>query len=268
VSFDSLGAQDYSESRRGEKQGMVYSYRGHKTVDNYWDRYHLVPFLDVYDRFALSSVSAVDDIQANCGFSGKRVLDIGGGTGKSAFRIAKYANSVVSIEPLTTFLSFAIRKQKQMGITNVQFIKGIGEDLSQFEDGEFDCAVSVHSFPIIQENTERGRKSCDALVEGCLRVVKPGGYIALVSKTPGWLKDHEVGGINSFPDPNTKGPNEELLEPLGFTCRDVRVIIDYGTVEEALATWGFIYGKEAIDYIIDHQVSKLSWSMRIFHRKV
>lgn len=247
---------------------MVYSYRGHKTVDNYWDRYHLVPFLDVYDRFALSSVSAVDDIQVNYGFSGKRVLDIGGGTGKSAFRIAKYANSVVSIEPLTTFLSFAIRKQKQMGITNVQFIKGIGEDLSQFEDGEFDCAVSVHSFPIIQENTERGRKSCDALVEGCLRVVKPGGYIALVSKTPGWLKDHEVGGINSFPDPNTKGPNEELLEPLGFTCRDVRVIIDYGTVEEALATWGFIYGKDAINYIIDRQVSKLSWSMRIFHRKV
>jgi len=247
---------------------MVYSYRGSQTIDNYWDKYHLVPFLDIYDRFALSSVSAVDDMQANYGFSGKRVLDIGGGTGKSAFRIAQYANSVVSIEPLTTFLNFAIRRQKQIGVANVRFIKGIGEDLSQFKDEEFDCAVSVHSFPIIQENTERGKKSCDALVEGCLRVVRPGGYIALVSTTPGWSKDHEVGGMDSLPDPNIKGPNEELLEPHGFTYRDVRIVIDYGTMEEALATWGFIYGKQAIDYIIDYQVSRFSWSLRIFHRKV
>jgi ubiquinone/menaquinone biosynthesis C-methylase UbiE len=247
---------------------MVYSYRGSQTIDNYWDKYHLVPLLDIYDRFALSSVSAVDDMQANYGFSGKRVLDIGGGTGKSAFRIAQYANSVVSIEPLTTFLNFAIRRQKQIGVANVRFIKGIGEDLSQFKDGEFDCAVSVHSFPIIQENTERGKKSCDALVAGCLRVVKPGGYVALVSTTPGWLKDHEAGRMDSRPDPNIKGPNEELLEPHGFKYRDVRVVIDYETVQEALATWGFIYGKEAIDYVIDHQVSRFSWSLRIFHRKV
>ena len=247
---------------------MVYSYRGYQTIDNYWDKYHLVPFLDVYDRFAFSSVSAVDDMQANYGFSGKRVLDIGGGTGKSAFRIAKYANSVVSIEPLTTFLNFAIKKQKQIGITNVQFIEGIGEDLSQFKDREFDCAVSVHSLPIIEENTERTKKGCDALVKGCLRVVKPGGYIALVLTTPGWLKDHQVGRMNSLPDPNIKGPNEELLEPHHFTYRDVRVIVDYGTIKEALATWGFIYGKEAIDYIVDNQVSKFSWSLRMFHRKV
>lgn len=247
---------------------MVYSYRGYQTIKNYWDRYHLVPFLDVYDRFALSSVSAVDDMQVNYGFSGRRVLDIGGGTGKSAFRIAQYANFVVSIEPLTTFLKFAIKKQKQTGISNVQFTEGVGEDLKQFKDGEFDCAVSVCALPIIHEDTERNKKNCNALLDGCLRVVKPGGYIALALTTPGWLKDHEVGGMNSFPNPNIKGPNEELLEPHNFTYRDIRIVIDYGTVEEALATWGFIYGEKAIDYIIDHQVSKFSWSLRIFHRKV
>lgn len=247
---------------------MVYSYRGYQTIENYWDKYHLEPFMDIYDRFALSSISAVDDIQVNYGFSGKRVLDIGGGTGKSAFRIAQYANSVVSIEPITAFLNFATKKQEQMRVNNVQFIEGIGEDLSKFRNGEFDCAASVHSLPIICEDTENNKKNCDALVDGCLRVVKLGGYVAFVLTTPGWLKDHEVGGMNSFPDLNIKGPNEELLEPHHFTYRDVRIVIDYGTVEEALATWGFIYGEKAIDYIIDHQVSKFSWSMRIFHRKV
>ena len=59
-----------------------------------------------------------------------------------------------------------------------------------------------------------------------------------------------------------------MLEPYRFTYRDARIVIDYGTVEEALATWGFIYGEKAIDYILDYQVSKFSWSLRIFHRKV
>jgi len=140
---------------------LVYSYRGYQTIESYWDKYHLEPFMDGYDRFALSSVSAVEDLQVNYGLSGKRVLDIGGGTGKSAFRIAQYADSVVSIEPITAFLDFATKKQKQLSINNVQFIEGVGEDLSQFVDGEFDCAVSVCALPIIYEDTERNKKNCD-----------------------------------------------------------------------------------------------------------
>ena len=235
---------------------MVYSYRGYQTIENYWDRYHLES-QDIYDRFALSSVSAVDDMQVNYDFTGKRVLDIGGGTGKSAFHIAKYADSVVSIEPDIAFLSFAIEKQKQLGVNNIQFIEGVGEDLSQFQDREFDCAVSVHG-PPFWADIERRKQDLNALVVGCLRVVKLGGYIALVTTTPGWMKDHKVKGINSFPDTNMKDPTAELLEHYRFTYRDVRVILDYGTMEEALATWGFIYGERAIDYIIDHQVSKFN----------
>jgi len=246
---------------------VVYSYRDCKTIDGFWDRYHL-EFQDVYDRFAIGSVTMVDDMQVNYGFTGKRVLDMGTGTGKSAFRIAEYADSVVSIEPFIPMRSYAIEKQKQLGIKNVQIIEGVGEDLSQFRDNEFDCAVSVAAIPILWEDLGRRERDCGSIVEGCLRVIKPGGFIALSSYTPGWQWDHLVGGMNSFPDPDIRGPNEELLEPHGFTHRDIRYLVDYGTVEEALATHGFIYGKEAIDYILDKKVSKFSWSSRIFHRSV
>ena len=246
---------------------MVDSYRGYQTIENFWGRYYH-EFHDIYDRFALSSVSAVDDIQVNYGFSGKRVLDIGGGSGKSAFRIAQYTDSVVSIEPSISFRSFVIEKQKRLGINNVQFIEGVGEDLSQFQDGEFDCAMAINSLPIFWEDIERCKRDVNALVDGCLRVVKHGGYFALASTTPGWLKDYEVKGMNSFPNPNIKDPTAELLKSYPFTYRDVRVVLDYGTVDEALATWGFIYGKKAIDYIIDYQISKLSWSLRIYHLKI
>ena len=246
---------------------MVYTYKGYETIDGFWDRYHL-ELQDVYDRFAIGSITVADDIQVNYGFSGKRVLDIGAGTGKAAFRIAEYADSVVSIEPFTAMRSYAIEKQKQLGIKNVQIIKGIGEDLSQFQDNEFDCAVSVAAIPIPWEDLERRKRDCASIVEGCLRVIKPGGYIAITGPTPGWKWDHLVGGMNSFPDPNLKGQTDEMLEPHGFTHRDIRYIVDYGTVEEALATHGFIYGPKAIDYILDKKVSKFSWSTRIFHRIV
>jgi ubiquinone/menaquinone biosynthesis C-methylase UbiE len=246
---------------------MAYSYRGYPTIDNFWDTYYTENH-DIYDRFALSSISAVDDIQVNYGFSGKKVLDIGGGSGKSTFHIAQYAHFVISIEPSISFRSFAIEKQKRLGINNVKFIEGVGEDLSQFKDGEFDCAVTIHSLPIFWEDIERCRRDVNALVDGCLRVVKPGCYFALASTTPGWLKDHEVKGMKSFPDPNIKDPTAELLKSYPFTYRDNRVILDYGTVNEALATWGFIYGKKAIDYIIDYQISKFSWSLRIYHLKI
>ena len=245
----------------------IYTYRGYQTVNNFWDRYYL-EYQEIYDRFSLSSISAVDDLQKTLGFSGKRVLDIGGGTGISAFRIAQYAKSVVSIEPFEAMRNYAIARQKKLGVKNVEFINGIGEDLSQFRDNEFDCAVSVHSLPILWEDMERRKKDCVSTVEGCLRVVKTGGYVAFVTGAHGWKWDHLVGGMDSFPDKNIKGLTEALLEPLGFTFRDIRVINDYGTMEEALATYGFIYGEKAIDYVLENKVSKVSWILRIFHKLI
>ena len=98
---------------------MVYVYRGYQTIEGFWDRYHL-EYQDIYDRFAIWSIAEVDDLQVNYGFTGKRVLDIGTGTGISAFRIAQYADSVVSIEPFIAMRSYAIEKQRQLGVDNVQ----------------------------------------------------------------------------------------------------------------------------------------------------
>ncbi len=46
------------------------------------------------------------------------------------------------------------------------------------------------------------------------------------------------------------------------------VDMDYGTVQEALETFGFIYGPAAIDYILDNQTSHQEWGLRIHIRKV
>jgi hypothetical protein len=61
---------------------------------------------------------------------------------------------------------------------------------------------------------------------------------------------------------------EQHLEPFGFTSRDAVVTMDYGSRAEALATWGFIYGERAIDYLLEHRTSRLTWSLRIWHQQV
>jgi hypothetical protein len=56
-----------------------------------------------------------------------------------------------------------------------------------------------------------------------------------------------------------------LLEPHGFRFRDITIVADYGSVEEAVATYGFIFGDKAIDYLLDHQTSRLQWTLRIYY---
>jgi len=164
--------------------------------------------------------------------------------------------------------TYAIDKQQKLGIDNVEFIDGTGEDLSQFSESEFDCAVSVHSLPILWEDAERVKQDCQSIVNGCLRVTKTGGYIAFVVGARDWKWDHLAGGMDACPDGSNKWSTDLILESLGFTDTYIRVINDYRTIEEALATYGFIYGAKAIDYIVDNEITKISWISRIYCRQV
>lgn len=235
-------------------------YRGYETIAEDWDRFYR-EYPHLYDRFALSSVHAVQELQAMVGFTGTRVLDVGSGTGKSTFELAKYADYVVGVEPWAEMRTFALHKQARLGIRNVAFVAGTGENLPAFDEHAFDHAVSVYGVPILWEDTARRRRDCDAFIHGCTRVVKPGGYIVVVSTTPGWTPDH-------LRHAKTRHCTlDELLGPHGFTHRDVPVILDYGSVEEALRTYGFIYGEPAIEYLLDTRTAQLSWSIRIYYAR-
>ena len=144
----------------------------------------------------------------------------------------------------------------------------MGEDLSQFEPQEFDYVVSVAGVPVLHADLGIRKRDAILLMDACPRVTKPGGYIIFVSGNPAWRFDHLVGGKNTVPDPNAKGEMDELLDPYGFSTNDIMVILDYGSVEEALATYGFIYGQKAIDYIVDNQVSKFNWSIRFYIKRL
>lgn len=229
-------------------------YRGWATIRGDWDRFYR-EFPGLYDRFALSTVLVAKEMHKLVDFTGTRVLVLASGTGKDAFEIAQHAGHVIGIEPWIEMRGFAIAKQQRLGVRNIDFVDGIAEDLSRFADGEFDRCISVQGAPFPWSNK--------AFVGGCLRVVRPSGYVAF-GGTRGSSSAHMRGSTDPSPPPR----DNELLTHFGFVRYDVPATLDFGSVEEALATWGFIYGDDAIDYLIDEPAPSLHVRLVIHYREV
>lgn len=99
-------------------------------------------------------------------FSGKRVLDVGSGSGRLAFAAAKRAAEVYASEPvdsLREYLRDRIRREK---IPNVRVVDGTADNLP-YPDSTFDIVMSGH---VVGDDYER------ELAE-LFRVVKSGGWV-------------------------------------------------------------------------------------------
>jgi ubiquinone/menaquinone biosynthesis C-methylase UbiE len=71
---------------------------------------------------------------------GKRVLDLGCGDGRLALGAARYASSVVGIDPDAPLIATARARAKEAGLTNVRFEVGAGQSLDP-ADGSFDVVI-------------------------------------------------------------------------------------------------------------------------------
>lgn len=230
-------------------------YRGWATIRCNWDRFYK-EFPGLYDRFAVSTPLLTDEMQRIADFSGSRVLSLASGTGKDAFEIARRAEHVTGIEPWIEMRSFAIAKQERLGITNVDFVDGVAENLLRFADASFDRVVSAHGAPFPWDG--------DDFVKQCLRVVRPGGYV-LFGGTAGSATARELGATDP-PRPEAQA-TINLLERHSFQTHARLVELDFGSVEEALATWGFIYGEAAIDYLLANPTYALEVNMVVHYRQ-
>jgi len=141
-----------------------------ETLEGDWDRFYL-EYPDVYDRFALTSASSVAAMGEMFDLDGKCIVDVGSGTGRSTFELAKHARFVVGLEPWDPMREFSVRKARSMGIQNVAFVNGFAEELP-FGDNSADHIVSVYSFPFWfvdagQEGQFAGKAVCSRCVENC-----------------------------------------------------------------------------------------------------
>lgn len=124
-----------------------------------------------------------------------RVLDLGCGAGHVSFAAAPHATEVVAYDLSAEMLETVARAAAGRGLSNVRTERGIAESLP-FADATFDAVLSRYS--------AHHWRDLDAALREALRVLKPGGLIAVVDAiSPGLpLLDTHLQAIEVLRDPS------------------------------------------------------------------
>jgi SAM-dependent methyltransferase len=113
--------------------------------------------------------------------AGQRVLDVASGNGNASLAAARRFSEVTAVDYVPMLLEEGRQRAEAEGLS-VDFREGDAEDLP-FEDASFDVVISTLGVMFAPNQ----KKAAAEL----LRVVKPGGTIALAS----WVPDGYIGGL-------------------------------------------------------------------------
>lgn len=150
--------------------------------------------------------------------SGWRVLDVACGNGNASLAAARRWCRVTGLDYVPALLRRAGDRAQAEGL-ELQLVEGDAERLP-FEDASFDAAVSTFGI-MFAPNQERAAREI-------VRVVKPGGTIALANWTPSGFVGHMLASVGRHvpPPPGVASPiywgTDERLAQLFAGVRAIR----------------------------------------------
>jgi len=228
-----------------------------ESIENRWDVLYR-DYPEVYDEFAVvpraPSINAVQKFH----LEGKIIADIGSGTGDSSFEYAKSAKEVVGIEIEKPMLNVAEKLAKERNIKNVKFVLGDARKIP-LEDGSVDAVIGA----TLAINPPEEFKD---FVKEAERVTRNGGVMILTNIAPGWYGgelNKIIGEDNSWDE-----KIDQILEDCRFEYEDLFQDQEYGSLDKIIRTYGFIFGKKAIEYLKTHTKTNIKWKLRIRYKKV
>jgi ubiquinone/menaquinone biosynthesis C-methylase UbiE len=135
----------------------------------------------------------VEEISSITSLEGKVVADVGAGSGRIAFLLAPYVQTVFAVEPIASFRSFMKEKAAKLETGNLYVMDGILDSIP----------LPDHSLDVLITSNAIGWNLSDELKE-IERVIKPGGYA--------------IHLLHS--DPEQKNPYHEVLtaSPWNYSC--------------------------------------------------
>lgn len=104
---------------------------------------------------------------------GDKVLEVGAATGRYSFYFAENGCDVTALELSEKHVDIMKNKLTNTSL-NMEAVQGNALDLSRFEDASYDSILCLG--PIYHLTKEEDRIEC---IKQCLRVLKPGGLIAV-----------------------------------------------------------------------------------------
>ena len=99
---------------------------------------------EIYENLSIGKWND-SELYAICDFTGKKVLDIGSGTGRLAFSAAKKARCVYAVEPVENLRRFLKNKACNMKLNEFYVIDGVLEEIP-LEDDFTDVLLAGHVF--------------------------------------------------------------------------------------------------------------------------
>ena len=234
-----------------------------ETIESDWDRFYR-DFPEIYDEFGRvpKTPTAVQVVQQHFPMQGKTVLDVGSGTGLSTFELAQYTAQVTGVEPEDAMREVAEREAERLGIGNVSFIHGWAEKLP-LPDKSVDMVTAITLASLYTEENILG------FIRESERVVKPGGVVLTVDLASRWYGGELAEVILEKPRAEMEDELRDLLFPrFGYSLIEFYADQDYGTVEKAVRTYGFIFGKNAIEYIRQHNKTIIRWKINMHYKVI
>lgn len=222
-----------------------------ETIDNAWDVLYS-DYPEVYDAFASFPYdpSPVDVINREFPLAGKLVVDVGSGTGKSTFALARYAERVIGVESEGAMRSLAERTLAERRPHNVTFVAGSAESIP-LPDESADVATAI---------------TAPLELDEALRVLKPHGVIVRLDVAPDWYGG-DLNDVINLPTPELAAGSRALVEEGGFSYLDFDSVQEYGTTDNIVRTYGFIFGPTAIAHLRQTERTSIRWRFRIHYRQ-
>jgi ubiquinone/menaquinone biosynthesis C-methylase UbiE len=168
---------------------------------------------------------------------GRRIIDVGTGTGRGAFLLAAAGAHVTGIDASEQMLALAKQRAIETRATNVDFQVGDAHQI-QFGDRSFDVAVSLR----VLMHTPRWRQCIGELC----RVASHGVVLDYPSATSSAVVESVV---------------RKALHPIGLASEPYRVFLD-GQIRRELASHGFRVTSVHRQFVLPIAVHKAIGSRR------
>jgi SAM-dependent methyltransferase len=218
-----------------------------ESIEHRWDVLYR-DYPETYDEFA-SYPYAPEPLEVaidRLGLAGKTLVDVGCGSGLSTFRLARRARVVIGIEREKAMLRVAARRAAGDPVRSAVFVAGHAASLP-LRDGCCDVVLGVTSPLDVGES---------------LRVLGPAGLVVRLEIPPGWYGG-DLNAIIGHPTPGLD-ENEGDLKAAGFGSFDIDSVQEYGTTERILRTYGFIFGRQAIEHLRKTRRTSIQWRFRVY----
>ena len=145
-----------------------------------------------------------------CGVSaGQEVLDVATGSGNAATLAARRGAGVIALDLAPAMLELGQARAAEEALT-IEWVEGDAEELP-FEDGRFDCVVSVFG-AMLAPRPERAASEL-------FRVLRPGGTVGMANWTPDGfqgrafaINNRHVPGPEGVPPSSEWGREEVVAE--------------------------------------------------------